>query len=220
MDYVPPSFQAEGYNCPFCKAYSHVEWTYLGPSRTGFVNERIRQAQCAKCSNSSIWRETTDTDVAHAPRKGEMLFPRISSVPMPSEDLPGNCKADYMEAREIALQSPRAAAALLRLLVEKLAQQFGEPENTIDKNIGLMVQKGLPAALQKAFDSVRVIGNAAVHPGIMDIDDNPDVVTSLFKLVNIIVEKMITEPKEIDAVFELLPDSRKAGIAARDKPKT
>ncbi|MBW7567096.1 DUF4145 domain-containing protein [Chromobacterium subtsugae] len=125
-----------------------------------------------------------------------------------------------MEAREIALQSPRAAAALLRLLVEKLAQQFGEPENTIDKNIGLMVQKGLPAALQKAFDSVRVIGNAAVHPGIMDIDDNPDVVTSLFKLVNIIVEKMITEPKEIDAVFELLPDSRKAGIAARDKPKT
>lgn len=83
-----------------------------------------------------------------------------------------------------------------------------------------MVQKGLPAALQKAFDSVRVIGNAAVHPGIMDIDDNPDVVTSLFKLVNIIVEKMITEPKEIDAVFELLPDSRKAGIAARDKPKT
>ncbi|MCD4501077.1 DUF4145 domain-containing protein [Chromobacterium vaccinii] len=220
MDYVPPSFNADGYNCPFCKAYAHVRWIGLYNGRNDFIDENITQAQCSKCSKSSIWRGTPVTDAPRAPFTWEMIFPRISSIPMPSEDLPEQCKADYMEARDIAAQSPRAAAALLRLLVEKLAQQFGEPGNTIDKNIGLMVQKGLPEKLQKAFDSVRVIGNAAVHPGIMDVEDNPEVVTSLFRLVNIIVEKMITEPKEIDAVFELLPDSRKAGIAARDTPKT
>lgn len=216
MDYVSPSYGADSYNCPYCNTYAHMEWTALAPLGTGFKNMRLKQAECAKCSRGSIWKDTSTQQLGQS---GEMIFPRKSLAPMPSEDLPENCKADYMEAREIAALSPRAAAALLRLLVEKLAQQFGEPENTIDKNIGLMVKKGLPAALQKAFDSVRVIGNAAVHPGIMDIDDNPDVVTSLFKLVNIIVEKMITEPKEIDAVFELLPESRKAGIASRDKPK-
>ncbi|WP_047243708.1 DUF4145 domain-containing protein [Chromobacterium subtsugae] len=220
MDYVPPSFKADGYNCPFCKAYSHVMWTDLYSHLNGFHNEYIMQAQCSKCSNSSIWRRPSVDGVTRNQVTGEMIFPPVSSIPMPPEDLPDHCRADYMEARAIAAQSPRAAAALLRLLVEKLAQQFGEPGNTIDKNIGLMVQRGLPAVLQKAFDSVRVIGNAAVHPGIMNVEDNLDVVTSLFRLVNIIVEKMITGPKEIDEVFELLPDSRKASIEARDKPKT
>ena len=37
------------------------------------------------------------------------------------------------------------------------------------------------------------------------------------KLVNLITVRMITEPKEIDSMFEQLPDSAKNAIENRDK---
>lgn len=122
-----------------------------------------------------------------------------------------------MEARAVEVHSPRAAAGLLRVVVERLAQRFGEPEKDTNQNIRLMVQKGLPVSLQQAFDSLRVIGSAGVHHGIMNIDDTPEIVTSLFDLVNIIVEKMITEPQKINALYEKIPESRRENIDKSDK---
>jgi hypothetical protein len=67
-----------------------------------------------------------------------------------------------------------------------------------------------------ALDSVRVIGNEAVHPGQIDLRDTPEIAMSLFGLVNFIVEKMITEPKEIDAFYGALPATKLDQIAKRD----
>ena len=36
------------------------------------------------------------------------------------------------------------------------------------------------------------------------------------RLLNIIVEKMITEPKEISTLYSMLPDSSKEAIEKRD----
>jgi len=44
---------------------------------------------------------------------------------------------------------------------------------------------------------VRVIGNEAVHPGKLDLKDDRDTATRLFKLVNIIAEQMISNPKHV-----------------------
>ena len=84
--------------------------------------------------------------------------------------------------------------------------------------IGNLVKKGLPTIVQKALDAVRVIGNKAVHPGqiAFDVDDKSTAET-LMKLLNIITERLITEPKEIDGIFDTLPQSVKDSIEKRDK---
>jgi hypothetical protein len=63
---------------------------------------------------------------------------------------------------------------------------------------------------------VRVIGNNAVHPGELDLKDDQQTATSLFGPINIIAETMITQPKEIDAMYQKLPAGPKAAIEDRD----
>jgi hypothetical protein len=71
--------------------------------------------------------------------------------------------------------------------------------------------------VQKALDTVRVIGNDAVHPGTIDLRDDPATATALFKLVNIIVEKMISEPREIEDLYAGLPEAKREAIEQRDR---
>ena len=87
----------------------------------------------------------------------------------------------------------------------------------INKNIAALVERGLPKKVQQALDLVRVVGNNAVHPGKIDFDvDDVDTAKSLMRLVNMIGQSMITEPKEIDEMYGLLPDSTKESIDRRD----
>ena len=53
------------------------------------------------------------------------------------------------------------------------------------------------------MDTVRIIGDEAVHPGEINIDDNKDMAIAMFRLMNIIIEKIIVEPKEIDDLYKL-----------------
>lgn len=52
------------------------------------------------------------------------------------------------------------------------------------------------------------------------VDDNKEIASTLFKLMNIIVEKMGILPKEIDDIYNLLPQSKIDGINRRDRRKT
>ena len=65
--------------------------------------------------------------------------------------------------------------------------------------------------------SVRVIGNEAVHPGTLDLKDDTDTAGKLFRLVNIIVEQMISNQKHVDELFDKIPPTKKKGIEERDK---
>ena len=62
-----------------------------------------------------------------------------------------------------------------------------------------------------------MIGNEAVHPGQMDLKDDLNTAETLFGLVNLIAEKMISEPKHVDAVYESLPQGKREAIERRDK---
>lgn len=80
-----------------------------------------------------------------------------------------------------------------------------------------MVKNDLRKSIQQALDIVRVIGNNAVHPGQIDLKDDMKTALSLFRLVNMIVEDMIAKPKEVDSLFNGLPDDVKKGIEKRDE---
>jgi hypothetical protein len=152
-----------------------------------------------------------DEFVAH------MVWPfGMANAPLPHEDMPDDVKADYVEARGICNLSPRGAAALLRLAIQKLCKYLGESGANINTDIGALVKKGLPVQIRKALDVVRVSGNNAVHPGELDLGDKPEVVTALFGLVNLIVDNRIAEPRRIDALYGALPSGARDGIDKRD----
>src|SRR5450830_145456 len=127
------------------------------------------------------------------------------------------CKADYLEARSILSRSPKGAAALLRLTVQKLLPHIGGEGKHIDADIANLVQQGLHVQVQQALDSCRVIGNNAVHPGEMNISDSPEIAANIFELVNFIVDNRISQPKKIQAIYSALPQKNLSAIENRDK---
>ena len=137
-----------------------------------------------------------------------MIVPSEAPVEPLHPELPEDCKLDYTEARDVFSRSPRAAAALLRLCIQKLLPHLGESGTNINNDIKSLVGKGLPPLVQKALDYCRVVGNNAVHPGEIDLNDTPEIAAKLFQMINFIVEDRITRPKEIELLYaELPPDA-------------
>lgn len=147
-----------------------------------------------------------------------LAFPPTRTGPTPNEDLPADTLRDYEEASAILSLSPRGAAALLRLAIQKLCGHLGEKGKNIDDDIAALVRNGLSPMIQKALDSVRVTGNEAVHPGTLDLRDEPETAHRLFKLVNVIAEQMISNPKHVEEAYGKLPEVKRKAIETRDKP--
>jgi hypothetical protein len=150
--------------------------------------------------------------------KSRLLYPGHLIGSIPIDGMPDDVRADYEEARRVAGASPRSAAALLRLAVQKLCKHLGEKGKNINDDIAELVKKGLNVEIQQALDIVRVIGNNAVHPGELDLNDTPEICLQLFGLINLIVERMIVEPQKLKELFSTLPPSSLSAIQKRDNP--
>jgi len=198
-DYVAPELTKNAYNCPHCGAYAQQQWQELAA-----WNIRVWASRCVKCAKPTIWYVK------------RMVFPSKGTAPHPHGSLPEGIMSDYEEARGILAKSPRGAAALLRLCIQKLCDHLGEKGKSINDAIGSLVKKGLDPDMQKALDIVRVIGNEAVHPGQIDLNDNPTIATRLFEVVNYICEQMIARPKKLEELYAELPESKIEGIEKRD----
>lgn len=218
LPFTAPTFNGTAFHCPHCNAYSNQRWYKSSmydmaqnqpnpnPHQHAFrgLVTGFHIAMCSHCNKPSYWLND------------KMVYPNVISAPLPNKDLPEDIKNDFEEARQISNLSPKGAAALLRLAIQKLCVHLGEPGKDLNKDIGSLVQKGLPQKIQKALDVVRVVGNESVHPGQIDLNDNPAITTKLFELVNIIANKMITEPNDIDSLFDGLPENKKDAIEKRD----
>ncbi len=206
IPFTSPKFKLSAFNCPYCSAYSDQRWfTTITPQ--GDFLEETHVCFCSHCNKYSIWF------------KGSMIYPDFSGIEPPNADLNKDIVSDYNEAVSILQRSPRGSAALLRLAIQKLCVQLGENGKNLNTDIANLVKKGLPSKVQESLDSLRVIGNESVHPGELNMKDDVATATALFRLVNFIAEKMITEPKEIEAIYNKLPESKKKEIANRDKVK-
>lgn len=148
-----------------------------------------------------------------------MLVPEASIIP-PHPDLPPELLEEYNEAASIINRSPRGAAAILRLCLQKLMVSLGESGKNINKDISSLVSKGLPTEVQQALDFVRVIGNESVHPGEIDLQDNQEIALSLFDVINFIVEEQISRKKRIGNLYKMIPERQRQHIEERDKNKS
>jgi len=207
--YVAPQFKLPAFTCPYCDVYSNFAWhlLYLHFPGAGATGSGIHFAYCSHCKQPTVWREEHQ----------RMVWPQdVSAAPLPNPDMPPDITEDYVEARSIVSYSPRGAAALLRLSVQKLCKHLGESGENINTDIGNLVKKGLPVQIQKALDIVRVTGNNAVHPGEMQLQEEPGNVQLLFELVNIIVENQISQPRAINDLYGKLPEGAIEAIERRD----
>jgi Domain of unknown function (DUF4145) len=155
-----------------------------------WLQSETHAAVCTHCKQLAYWLADT-CPPGTEPSFGKMLYPSVKSAPLAHPEMPPEIRTDYDEARNIYQESPRGSAALLRLCVQKLCKHLGESGKNINDDIGTLVKKGLPVEIQQALDIVRVIGNNAVHPGELSNEDVQEVASTLFELVNHIVEDRI-----------------------------
>jgi hypothetical protein len=219
FEYFPPQLGKGEYHCPHCNVYAKQFYAHLSTlhqfswssivDRQSQFNSVLPQdwivTKCQRCQIIALWIGDN------------MIYPRRTIAPPPNDDLQQSIKDDYLEAARILSDSPRAAAALLRLALQKLCIQLGEKGNNINDDIKALVAKGLNPLVQKSLDALRITGNNAVHPGEINLSEQPERVHKLFDLINFIASKLITEPNEIEGFYRALPSDALNAVEKRDK---
>lgn len=103
-----PDFERRALGHPFLTEHETSQYV-------GLDLANIFVSQCYSCGDIAIWRH----DV--------LLYPPARHDVAPNSDLDAEIRLDFDEARAVFPASPRAAAALLRLCVQKLCKQLGMP---------------------------------------------------------------------------------------------
>jgi hypothetical protein len=172
------------------------------------VMVNLSLSRCFSCDGFAVWIGD------------ELVYPVSPTEHQIHEDTPPDVAKDVEEAASIVGKSPRGAAALLRLALQKMMPHLGEKGKNLDDDIASLVSKGLDPVIQQALDVIRVIGNNAVHPGKIDLNDNREIADKLFNVINVIVLTMITAKKQISQMFGNLPEGAKKAIEKRDGKET
>ena len=191
---------------PLLQCVCSASWrpiSHIGRVESICINqETVECSFCSRCGNPTFWLDE------------KIIYPPVRIAPPANSDLPDSVKAVYDEASDIANQSSRAACALLRLAIEMLLKHLGET-GSINEGIKNLVANGLDPIIQQSLDIVRVTGNDAVHPGEIVFDDPTDV-QAFFQLINVIADALITQPKQIQGIYDNLPEDKRKAIDERD----
>lgn len=200
--------------CPLCDTLSDQWWRDLylktasysdtEPDNYNAVPE-LRQVTCNACAGVAYWFGD------------RMVHPPLRMGPPPHDDAPGSVKELYREAQAVAGASPRAAAVLLRVALERLMSEAGSSGKTLNDAIGDYVAAGgVPAELQQAMDTVRITGNDAAHPEELRLDDTAGGVAALFEIVNELVDRLVGFKARMARIYENLDPAKLDQVKRRD----
>lgn len=222
-----PEFNSKSFICPHCHVFAEQKWkmaftadvkisgimTMHNTTTPTISNLRsdpnIYWTICNCCNKSTFWFNK------------QMIYPLSNTAAPANSYMPDKVRKIYDEAAIISNLSPKSAAALLRLALQILLKEIGGKGKNIDADIAELLQSNrISHQVQQACDILRVIGNNAVHPGQIDIDDDPETVKSLFSLLNFIVSETIQKEAEINKLFNSLPDNALKGIERRNSKFT
>ena len=132
--FIAPAHALKAFHCPRCNVFAQQSWYSACVQHGGHFSkvDYVDFSFCAHCGDPSVWV------------RDELIYPAYASAtPLPHEDMPQDVAADFNEARAIVGRSPRGASALLRLALQKLCKDLGEPGKNINDDIGSLVRKGL-----------------------------------------------------------------------------
>lgn len=226
--------------CPHCFKMSSQSWHYeIGPYHTEksmsvvYTNvdpETIVEPEepkrpfdednlagiilstCSKCDATTYWLKSMDNDELQ-------LYPQnFSNYPQPHADMPESIRKTFKEAGSVMHLSLGSSAALARLTLENLLVHIGYEKGTLNEKIAQAIADGdISKKTQQALDVIRVYGNSGAHSGIINLDEQPWVPSTLLELINLVVDEMIATPNKIETMFDAMPAGIKAGIEKRDK---
>ena len=192
-EYIQPTFKEAGFHCPHCGVYAHQNWFDVAlegdPDNSG---EALSLGTCERCNRFSLWID------------GEMIYPPSAELPPPRTEMPEEIREIYLEARRTLDASPRAASALLRLAIQGLISHLGETDD-IAESLGYLNRRGLDEKIQVALRRVRMGGEGAVEPGMIDPRDGEETARMLFEILNLIVEALLVQPRKVDEMLGKLP---------------
>ena len=224
-----PTHGAPSFDCPHCGAHAQQTWpqAVLCADEGGVTTDwsSIDRSECYTCKKETVWHAqrrysgSSGAGYSHSWMEWGILWPRERAGVPAHERLPEDLRPLYDEAREVADLSPRAAAALLRLLTETLLRQVAEaPKAKPFDLIGQLVREGkLDEQARMLAAYLRITGNNAVHPGQIDEDEDAQKrVSVMFPFVNSLVQRLIADPAEINELYEQLPEEARAAADRRD----
>ena len=154
----------------------------------------IRFRYCFHCNEMCLWVYD------------QLVWPRRAGDPEPKLHAPPNVRRECEKATQTLEPSPRGAAAVLRLTIEKLCKELGVSGESVKDDIALFVREDVDARVQKVLDAARIIESNAVRPGQIGLGNDRATAETLSGLVNLICEKMIMEPRHLQAVYTKLQE--------------
>ena len=228
---MPPAF-----NCPRCHALTGQEtaelWVYAadkslvqvhdGETTVGWMGEQEATrswevTKCFSCKKHSLWIF------------GNLAYPtaphELGEMTPPNEDLPEDVLELYNEAVAVLPHSKRAAAALCRAALDRLAWHLTPtlpPAVKLDGRLVALAESVSSPTLQ-ALNIVRHTGNTALHgekdgdqSAVIYLDESDGTISDVFFVaINALADELITRPKYIDALYQSLPDGVRQSFEAK-----
>jgi hypothetical protein len=195
VNHRAPDRESDDFRCPFCGAYAGQRWypfvvgyqekgSSEGAAWWGIGREAggIALSFCESCRQAVVWHGQSP------------VWPVTSSAPSAARAMPAEVRADFEEARQVVDRSPRSAAALLRLALQKLSKHLGRPGENIPDDLEALMGWGLPDSTPRAVRVPGAAGDSRLRPGELDARDDRETARALFDLVNTVVDRMIAEP--------------------------
>lgn len=207
---ITPSLYAEYFDCPLCRVRSTQAWARASAesvSREDIISlnkyipsfsnsrfdkyDRLKMSRCANCEEALIWLDE------------KVIYPDVSLVAPPHEDMPESTRGLYMEAASIVDKSPRASMAILRLAVEDLVNNNfdGDSKKSLYDNIQAIIDsRRYPAQINESLETIRIYGNIAAHSTEFSFDKPKDYYEVIFELLNVMIDSTITQEKNFAAL--------------------
>lgn len=168
---------------------------------------------CSECAHNTYFEVINPRIIKGEEYKPQetQIYPRTSTIEwFPNDDMSEEQKQLFNEAKDIFDISPKAAGALLRSVIERiLRDKFPEySESFLGTILGKdKVKNELGSELILLCNACKLIGNDAAHSSLIIYEDeSKQEVELLFRLINAIAEKLLSQPREYK---ELLDKSKK-----------
>jgi hypothetical protein len=165
--------------------------------------QNISISYCFNCNEICLW--VVD----------QMVWPGCATGPEPKLHASPHVRRETEEASPTLDASPRGAAALLRLAMEKLCKELSDSEESPRPEIAPLFQDEVDARVQKVLDAMRIIESNAIPPDHVGVGDTRATAETLSGLVNLICEKMIIEPRHLQALYAKVRDDAQSALEQR-----
>src|SRR5262245_60548443 len=162
--------------------------------------QNVSISYCFTCNEMCLW-------------VGDQLaWPRGAAGPEPNLRTSPEVPGDHEKANQTLDASPRGAAVVLRLATEKLCNELGDCEQGPRPEIAPPLQEEIDARVQKVLDAMRIIESDATPPDQTSVGDNRAKAETLSGLVNLMCEKMMVEPRHLQALYAKAREGAQNGI--------